>query len=245
MSTPEEPKAAEVASSASASAFASDAAEDPAAKKAKLEKQVANRADRIMKHMNADHGESLVAYTLAFATGVEGTDPEKDKEDALLKNILEGKLAVTSARMTGVDLDGCLLEVTALEPGAPESEAVVLSNVRIPYDKPIESPEDVKSNLVAMHWRAYNDLGYWYKAKSGYYQTAAKVVAFMCYQKLKKSTPSAPVVAGVAALAAATAVAGTPAREAGPQSKATGQKRLAAAAAAAAAAATSVGRAHL
>ena len=202
MSTPEEPKATEVVSTNP------DATEDPVATNVKLEEQIAKSANRIIRHMNGDHGDSLIAYTLVFATGVEGSGTEKDKEDAVLKNIQKGKLTVTSARMTGVDMDGCLLEVTAVELGAPESEAVVLSNVRVPYDKPLESPKDVKENLVAMHRRAYNELGYWYKVKSGYYQTAAKVVAFMCYQKIRKSAPSTPVVAGAAALATATAAAG-------------------------------------
>jgi hypothetical protein len=107
--TTEEPQAPDVAED-----------EDTAAtKRAELEADISKRGKRVMTHMNADHEDTLVAYVLAFATGIEGTDPELDKEDALLRNIRKGMLTITSAQLTAVDADGFLLEIKASENTTP------------------------------------------------------------------------------------------------------------------------------
>ena len=181
---------------------------DAATKRAELEAEISNRGKRVMSHMNADHEDSLVAYVLAFATGVEGTDPELDKEDALLRNIQKGMLAIASAQLTAVDADGFLLEIKALETitAGEKSEILTLSNVRVPYDKPIESAKDLHHIAIAMHQKAYHKLGIWYKTKNGYYKPVAKMVAFKSYKAVQKSPPS--VVAGIGTLAVATTAAG-------------------------------------
>ena len=136
-----------------------------AAARAKLEADVAKSAKRVMKHMNDDREDSLVAYVLAFATGVEGTDPTKDKEDALLRNVQRGRLSISSAQLTSVDADGFVLEIKLLE--TQSSDVLVLSNVRVPYHEPISSARDLHHIAVAMHEMAYDRLGVWYKTKSG------------------------------------------------------------------------------
>lgn len=183
-----------------------DASEDPSEKKAKLEAEVSQRAGRIMKHMNSDHEDSLVAYVLAFATGVEVADTEKDLEDALLRNILGGKLVITSVQITAVDTEGFLLQVKASENS--ESEVLVLSNVRVPFDKPIESAKEIHQMAVSMHRKAYDKLGVWYKTKNGYYKQVAKFIAMKSYMTVKKSSTTTTVFAGVAAVGAATLAAG-------------------------------------
>ena len=163
--------------------------EDPevetAAKRAALEADVAKSANRVMNHMNRDHEDSLVAYVLAFATGVEGTDPLLDKEEALLKNIQRGRLTITSVELTQVDADGFLLQIKASE--SPSSEVLVLSNVRVPYHEPIQSARDLHHTAVAMHTMAYDQLGIWYKTTSGFYAKKLKQSAYQSYKALQKS----------------------------------------------------------
>ncbi len=155
-----------------------------AAERVKLEADVAKSAPRVMKHMNEDHEDSLLAYVLAFATGVVGTDPTKDKENALLRNVQKGKLAITSAKLTDVDADGFVLEIKVLE---PPDNMLVLSNVRVPYHEPISSARDLHHTAVAMHKMAFDKLGVWYKTKSGYYATAVKTAAAQKYTSIQKS----------------------------------------------------------
>eukprot|EP00531_Pseudo-nitzschia_arenysensis_P010993 CAMPEP_0116121910 /NCGR_PEP_ID=MMETSP0329-20121206/3941_1 /TAXON_ID=697910 /ORGANISM="Pseudo-nitzschia arenysensis, Strain B593" /LENGTH=216 /DNA_ID=CAMNT_0003615739 /DNA_START=56 /DNA_END=706 /DNA_ORIENTATION=+ len=188
-----------------------------AAERAKLEASVAKSASRVMKHMNEDHEDSLVAYVLAFATGVEGTDPTKDKEDALLRNVQKGRLSISSAKMTAVDAGGFVIEIKLLE--NPESNTLVLSNVRVPYHKPIQSARDLHHTAVAMHEMAYEKLGVWYKTKSGYYAKALKSATVRSYESLKKSESAqklyedatnvskTSVATGIAAVVAASAAA--------------------------------------
>jgi hypothetical protein len=190
--------------------------DDTAAKRAELEADIAKSAGRVMRHMNNDHEDSIVAYVLAFASGVEGTDPLIDKEEILLKNFQKGRLAIVSAQMTTVDADGFLVEVKAIEEvgAAP----LVLSNVRVPYDEPIKSAKDLHHTAVSMHRKAYDKLGVWYKTKNGYYKQVLKMVAFQSYKAIQKSPTfkavqdSAPssqsMVVGAATLAAATVAAG-------------------------------------
>ena len=186
----------------------SEEASSPEAKRAALEADVAKSAKRVMNHMNRDHEDSLVAYVLAFAKGVEGTDPEKDKEDALLRNIQKGRLTIASAQLTQVDVDGFLLQVRVAEAGS--SDALVLSNVRVPYQEPIQSARDLHHAAVAMHSMAYDKLGVWYKTKNGFYAQKAKLTAYQSYKALQKSEKlqtiytmvGASIVVGVAGAAA-------------------------------------------
>lgn len=190
-----------------------DPAVENAAKRAALEAEVAKSAKRVMNHMNRDHEDSLVAYVLAFATGVEGTDPLIDKEDALLKNIQRGRLAITSAEMTQVDADGFLIEIKASE--SPSSEVMVLANVRVPYHEPIHSARDLHHTAVAMHNMAFDQLGIWYKTKSGFYAKKLKQSAHQSYKAFQKSEvpqklyerakeSKSTIVTGAVALVAAT-----------------------------------------
>jgi len=180
---------------------------DATSKRAKLEADVAKSANRVMKHMNDDHEDSLVAYVLAFATEVEGA---VDKEDALLKNVLRGKLLIRSVKITTVDADGFLLEVRVVDKDADiaSGDAMVLSNVRVPYHEPITEARQLHHTAVAMHRKAYDKLGIFYKAKHGYYQQVFKMIASVSYSKAKKMAPKTSVVAGAAALTAAVAAAG-------------------------------------
>ncbi len=191
---------------------------DATIERAKLKASVAKSASRVIKHMNEDHEDSLVAYVLAFATGVEGTDPTKDKEDALLRNVQKGMLSISSAKMTEVDVDGFVIEITLLE--NPGSNTLVLSNVRVPYHQPIQSARDLHHTAVAMHEMAYDKLGIWYKTKTGYYAKALKSTAIRSYDSMKNSESArklyddatsvskTSVATGIAAVVAASVAAG-------------------------------------
>jgi len=179
--------------------------EDLAVKRAALEADIAKSAKRVMNHMNADHEDSLIAYVLALATGIEGA---VDDGTSSLNSILTGEFIITSAQLTTVDVHGFLLEVKAKKNSldSEKEEVVVLSNVRVPYDKPIESARDLHTTAVRMHRVAYDKLGVLFKIKKGYYKQVMKFVAFKSYKVIQKSTPM--VAVGTATLIAATAAAG-------------------------------------
>mmetsp|Transcript_26937 Transcript_26937/g.57695 ORF Transcript_26937/g.57695 Transcript_26937/m.57695 type:complete len:266 (+) Transcript_26937:40-837(+) len=212
--TPKEaPPASTVSNTAVVGASASTAA---VAAKTKLEEDLRKSAPRVMKHMNDDHRDSLVAYVLAFATGVENEvsdsnsnldwDPETEKmRAALLRNIKRGRLRITSALLTGLDTEGFLLLVKASDPEEEDDDentttdgdsdddiekqaSIVLANVRVPYewDQPITSARDLHSIAVGMHQKAHDKLGIWYKARHGYYAKAIKGRAQTTYKALSK-----------------------------------------------------------
>merc|ERR1740130_1226238 len=75
-----------------------------------------------MKHMNEDHEDSLIAYVLAFATGVEGhiekMHSTSHKEAAQLQQVLDGERTIISAKLTDIDSTGFLLEISTVEVGS-------------------------------------------------------------------------------------------------------------------------------
>eukprot|EP00536_Pseudo-nitzschia_multiseries_P006847 jgi/Psemu1/304416/fgenesh1_kg.151_\ len=168
---------------------------------AKLEAEIQKHAPRVTKHMNEDHEDSLVAYVLAFATGIEGGDNNSDDEDpSLLAKVRNRELAIASARLTALDTDGFLLEV-AVVVGEGDARRVLLSNVRVPYDRPIKSARELHAIAVAMHRTAYDQLGVLYKVEHGYYRRVWEMAAHTAQKALAKRKRALVAVAGVVAMA--------------------------------------------
>ena len=181
-------------------------------KKAKLEKDIRKNAPRVMKHMNEDHEDSLIAYVLAFATGVEGhienMHSNSHKEAAQLQQVLDGERTILSAKLTDIDSIGFLLEISTVEVGSENdhdhsSLCSKVSNVRVPYDRPIQKAKDLHQIAIRMHRSAYDKLGIWYKTKNGYYKQVATMVTVLSYKSLKKNKKTAvAMVVGVTAVTA-------------------------------------------
>ena len=101
-------------------------------------------AARICKHMNEDHGDSILAYAHFYA-----------------------KLpTAVSAQMTGLTVTGFELDVRM-------ADGTIKSKVLVPYDPPLESAPQVRKVAVSMHFAAYNGLGFRYKLAKGFYSGAA------------------------------------------------------------------------
>merc|ERR1740130_666661 len=167
-----------------------------------------------MKHMNEDHEDSLIAYVLAFATGVEGhienMHSNSHKEAAQLQQVLDGGRTILSAQLTDIDSTGFLLEISTVEVGTSENKndhsslcTSKVSNVRVPYDRPIQKAKDLHQIAIRMHRSAYDKLGIWYKTKNGYYQQVATMVTVLSYKSLKKNKKIVVMVVGVTAAVAA------------------------------------------
>merc|ERR1740117_2646838 len=170
-----------------------------------------------MKHMNEDHEDSLIAYVLAFATGVEGhienMHSNSHKEAAQLQQVLDGGRTIISAKLTDIDSTGFLLEISTVEVGSeknkndhdPSSSLCTskVSNVRVPYDRPIHKSKDLHQIAIRMHRSAYDKLGIWYKTKNGYYKQVATMVTVLSYKSLKKNKKIVVMVVGVTAAVAA------------------------------------------
>ncbi|OEU06888.1 hypothetical protein FRACYDRAFT_252518 [Fragilariopsis cylindrus CCMP1102] len=187
----------------------------------KLEQDIRKNAPRVMKHMNEDHEDSLIAYVLAFATGVEGhieNNINSHKEAAQLQQVLDGERTILSAKLTDIDSIGFLLEISTVEVGVSEKNkndhhdrndpssslcTSKVSNVRVPYDRPIEKARDLHQIAIRMHRSAYDKLGIWYKTKNGYYQQVATMVTVLSYKSLKKNKKIVVMVVGVTAAVAA------------------------------------------
>lgn len=195
---------------------------DDAEKKNKLVADIEKSAPRVMKHMNNDHGDSLIAFVLAFATGVEHVDDDKlssnYKNEALFRQVFQGKRTIQSAKLTQVDMDGFLLEVLLLDHNdgdgvKEEGQATVISSVRVPYDRPIQRARDLHVIAVSMHRKAYDKLGVWYKTKNGYYASALKLKAYTTFKTIKKmssatTTKSTASVVVIGVFITATSAAG-------------------------------------
>jgi hypothetical protein len=125
-----------------------------------LEADIQKGAPRVMRHMNADHSDSLKAYALAF-----GQDPNADQTQ--------------SAILTGLDVEGFWLELT-LRDGRK------VKDVLVPYDRRIQSAKELHQIAVDMHMAAFTKLGVLYKVQSGYYTTAFKMMGFQAYKLVKK-----------------------------------------------------------
>merc|ERR1740130_1573630 len=162
-----------------------------------------------MKHMNDDHEDSLIAYVLAFATGVEGhieNNSNSHKEAAQLQQVLDGRRTIISAKLTDIDSNGFLLEISTVEVGENDhdhSSLCKVSNVRVPYDRPIQKAKDLHQIAIGMHRSAYDKLGIWYKTKNGYYHQVATMVTALSYKSLKKNKKPLLWLVGVTATVAA------------------------------------------
>ena len=111
-----------------------------------LAAELAKSEARIVTHMNDDHADSLLAYAHYFAA----------MPDAV------------RARMTGLSVSGFELCVT-VSSGAETS-------VVVPYDPPIRSAIQVRKVAVAMHFKAFNSLGFRYKLFNGFYSGAVRMM---------------------------------------------------------------------
>ena len=101
-------------------------------------------AARVTRHMNEDHGDSCLAWAHHYAQ-------------------LPG---ATSARMTGLTASGFKLDVTL-----PDG---LVQSALIPYRPALTEAKQVRKVAVAMHFEAFNALGFWYKLKNGFFSGAAK-----------------------------------------------------------------------
>ena len=180
-----------------------------------LDAEIAKSATRIMKHMNTDHEDSLMAYVLAFATGIEDNDVDptsaadddvKKDQTRLLHNIRHGnnQLVLTAAQLTKVDRMGFVLEIHAID---ENQQRMVLSRVRVPFDVPITAAREIHHVAVRMHRQAYDTLGIVYKLQTGYYQQVVQFVAVKAYKTLQHHrTPTTVVVVAAGVLAVSTIV---------------------------------------
>lgn len=147
-----------------------------------LEEELQKRAPRVIKHMNDDHVDSIIAYVLAF-----GNCPRCDES------------TIETACLTGLDRTGFFVQVTL------KNNRGTVDNIHIPYQSPVTSPRDLHMEAVRMHRQAYDQLGVAYKLRHGYYQQVTKMIAFHGYKQVKANPTTtltavaAVVVAGVLA----------------------------------------------
>ena len=125
----------------------------------RLEADLAKAASRVCNHMNKDHMASIKAYSLAFGEHERCNETE-------------------SAKLTGLNRNGFQLQVTL-------QDGTVLDDVLVPYQGKVSSSSDLHMEAISMHKKAFNQLGVWYKARNGYYKTAAKMIGFGIYKKVK------------------------------------------------------------
>ena len=143
-----------------------------------LEEDLQKRATRVLNHMNGDHSDSVKAYSMAF-----GEHPRCATE-------------TDHAKLTGLDRHGFFLQVTL-------KDGTTLDDIRVPYQGEVTSSKDLHKEAVGMHRKAYDQLGYWFKIRNGYYVQVAKMIGFQTYKKAKKH----PVEVSAVAVAAASTVA--------------------------------------
>mmetsp|Transcript_104887 Transcript_104887/g.224133 ORF Transcript_104887/g.224133 Transcript_104887/m.224133 type:complete len:158 (-) Transcript_104887:87-560(-) len=109
-----------------------------------LESALAASKERIMKHMNDDHGDSLLAYARHYA-----------KMDT-----------ATSSQITDLSAAGLTLEV-ALDGGRSDQAFV-------PFSRPLTNAGDIRKIVVEMHHEAYGALGCVFKLQQGYYSSMVR-----------------------------------------------------------------------
>lgn len=109
-----------------------------------LESSLAASKNRIVTHMNEDHGDSLLVYARHF-----------------------GRLdEATASLITDLSAKGMTLDVTLAD---TRKETIF-----VPYSRPLSSAKDIRPVVVEMHHEAYNALGFLYKLRNGYYSSVAK-----------------------------------------------------------------------
>jgi hypothetical protein len=110
-----------------------------------LDAALAKSAQRVVRHMNEDHADSLLAYAHFFG----------------------GIKTASKAQMTGLSSQGFELDVML-------PDGSVQHKVLIRYTTPLTSAAQVRKVAVAMHFAAFNGLGFRYKLKSGFYLGALR-----------------------------------------------------------------------
>ena len=110
-----------------------------------LEADLAKMSERVCGHMNHDHADSLLAWAHFYAKVPDAA----------------------AATMTDVKPDGFELELT-------KADGYVMPKVLIPYEPALEKEGDVRKVAVAMHFAAFNGLGWQYKLANGFYTGAAR-----------------------------------------------------------------------
>merc|ERR1719157_28000 len=99
---------------------------------------------------------------------------------------------------------GFLLEISTIEVGDTDSSSLCkVSNVRVPFDLPIQQAKELHHIAIRMHRAAYDKLGIWYKTKNGYYSQVVKIVAGVSSKTMKKNKKMTTAVVVVGAAAAA------------------------------------------
>jgi hypothetical protein len=115
----------------------------------------AKTVERVASHMNADHGDSMLAWVHYYAELPEAQ----------------------SARITTITAAGWGLEV-----GFADGK---VKSVTVPFDREMKGPADLRKSAVAMHMEAFHGLGYMYKLKNGYYPNAANMAWTHMPKKVK------------------------------------------------------------
>merc|ERR1712238_47210 len=59
-----------------------------------------------------------------------------------------------------------------------EDRNIIISNIRVPYDRIMQHPHELHVIALALHQQAYHKLGISYKMKHGYYRPALHSKAF-------------------------------------------------------------------
>jgi len=108
-----------------------------------VDADLAKSRDRIITHLNNDHGDSLLAYASHYAK-------------------LTG---ATAARLTDLSSKGFTLDVTV--------SGQVRTGVFIAYPRPLLDAKEIRAISVEMHHEAYTSLGLLYRLRHGYYKSKA------------------------------------------------------------------------
>ena len=108
-----------------------------------------------MKHMNADHAESVFAYAHWYAKM-----PEAKK-----------------ATMLDCTEEGFLLQVEWQGGGDRDEPETVEILVKYAAGCQVSSARDLHKAAVAMHMEAFRELGFVYRVKTGYYRRPAMLAS--------------------------------------------------------------------
>jgi len=118
---------------------------------------------RIIKHMNEDHGDSCLVYLRHYAK---------------LPNATKGELKDMSSE--GLTIDATL------------EDGEVKAGVFVPFTRQLEKASDIRPIVVDMHHEAYHALGVGYKLKEGYYKRQIQMHSKV-YRKNRKVQAAALV----------------------------------------------------
>ena len=115
-----------------------------------LHDSVAKSSGRVSKHMNDDHGDSLLAYAHFYA----------------------GLTSATKASVSKIDSEAMYLDVVVCEGDLCK----IKNEVKVPWKPALKNASDMRKSAVAMHKEAFNGLGFVYKVRKGYYNTVVKMI---------------------------------------------------------------------